>query len=172
MPKLPALLLVASVLSACAGSSSTAIEPGKTTMPQLLARLGQPTMMWSEGNGMLQLEFARAPKGGINYMARVASSGVLLSLQIVQPESELAHLEPGMSREQVRRQLGLPARIESLPEGEVWHWPLDQRRPATWQMDAHFGSNGLLSRIERSRVRPDAGRQSAHLAGKKGLPQL
>lgn len=157
------LLLLASLLAACIGSSS--VEPGKTTLPQLLEQLGQPSMVWSERDGSLQMEFARVTQGGGNFMARLAPSGVLLSLQQVLTEASVDALRQGMSRDEVRRQMGRPARTEHVAGGEVWHWPLDVRRPANWQIDAHFGAEGILQEVRRSRIRLERPASEARLAG-------
>lgn len=138
----------------CAGCTSTQapLEPGKTRLSQLVRHLGQPTMVWSEGDGTLLVEFARAGQGGGNLMARVSPDGVMQSLQDVLTDARVASMLPGMSRDQVRRHLGQPAQIENLSAGEVWHWPLDSRRPAQWQIEAHFGAMGILESVERTRI--------------------
>jgi hypothetical protein len=166
------MILCACLLGACLSESSGSFEPGKTTMPQLLERLGQPTMVWSEGDGSLLLEFARVGEGGSNFMARVAPNGLLLSLQQVLTEARVEGLVPGMSREQVRRYLGLPAKIETLSAEEVWHWPLDSHHPPEWQVNAHFGARGSLERIERGRIHLERRQDEALLAGQNAGPQL
>lgn len=168
MPRLPCLLLIASLLAACVGGAPSGLEPGKTTLPQLLEQLGQPSMVWSEGDGSLQIEFARVAQGGSNFMARVDPNGVLLSLQQALTDARVASLQPGMSREQVRRYLGQPARIEFEGAEEVWHWPLDSRRPAVWQIDVHFGAGGNLDRVIRSRIRME--RTAAERLADKSKP--
>lgn len=156
-------LLPVCLLVACVGRSS--LEPGKTTLPQLLEQLGQPTMVWSEGDGSLQMEFARVAQGGGNFMAHVAPNGVLMSLQQVLTEASVEALQQGMSRDEVRRRMGLPARTERVGGQEIWHWPLDTRRPANWQIDAHFGAEGVLSEVRRSRIRLERTPGDARLAG-------
>lgn len=166
------LILLVCLLAACVGGVPPSLEPGKTTARQLLEQFGPPSMVWSEGDGSLQMEFARVAQGGGNFMARVAPDGVLLNLQQVLTDARVASLQPGMSRDEVRRHLGQPAKVENLPEGEVWHWPLDSQRPAGWQINAHFGARGFLEHVERSRIRFDHRSPSTRLAGQKAAPQL
>lgn len=128
------------------------VEPGKSTLMDLVKRVGKPSMVWSEGDGSLLVEFAHADEGSSNYMARVAPSGVLLSFQDVLAGSHFMTLKPGMTREQVRRHLGQPASVERIGDDEVWHWPLRSLRMVDWQLDAHFGAMGKLSSIVRTRM--------------------
>ncbi len=151
MRNLAVLLFFALCCAACTGTQAP-LEPGKTRLSQLVRHLGQPTMVWSEGDGSLLVEFARAGQGGGNLMARVTPDGVMQSLQDVLTDARVASLLPGMSRDQVRRHLGQPVQIENGKDGEVWHWPLDSRRPAQWQVDAHFGAMGNLESVERTRI--------------------
>ncbi|GAB2878194.1 hypothetical protein GCM10027046_02730 [Uliginosibacterium flavum] len=159
------------VLSAC-GPASHGLEPGKATMPQLLDQMGEPSMVWSEGDGSLQLEFARIPKGGGNFMARVAPNGILMSLQQVLTEANVEALQPGMSRDQVRRALGRPGWIEGRESGELWHWPLDQNRPEVWQVDAQFSVAGTLLEVRRSRILYGQTLGGAAATGQQKRPQL
>ncbi|MEN3113352.1 hypothetical protein ACFONG_06035 [Uliginosibacterium paludis] len=159
------LLLLVVCFSGCT-STQAPLEPGRTRLSELVRQLGQPTMVWSEGDGTLLVEFARADKGGANFMARVSPDGVMQSLQDVLTDARVATLVPGMSRDQVRRHLGQPVQIENGKEGEIWHWPLDSRRPAQWQIDAHFGAMGNLESVERTRIVLGA-RDTVRQAGQK-----
>lgn len=165
------LLCLACLLGGCIGTPS-GLEPGKATLPQLVDQLGQPSMVWSEGDGSLLVEFARVTQGGGNFMARVAPNGVLLSLQQVLTDERVATLHPGMSREEVRRHLGMAAKIENREPGEVWHWPMDQNVPPGWQIDAHFGAEGKLEEVSRSRIRLNPRGAPERLAVQKAAPQL
>lgn len=171
MRNLAGLLLVALVCSACLNTAAS-FEPGKTTLMELVRHLGQPTMVWSEGDGTLLVEFARVSNGGRNFMARVAPNGVMQSMQEVLTEARVASLQTGMSRDAVRRTLGQPARIESQGADEIWHWPIDGRRPAQWQLDAHFGARGNLERVARTRIALGSRELTREEAGQKVRSQL
>ena len=141
-------------------------------MPQVLKQMGEPSMVWSEGDGSLQMEFAHVPEGGGNFMARMAPDGILMSLQQVLTEANVEALHPGMSRDQVRRRLGRPAWVEGVEAGELWHWPLDQHRPAEWQVDARFGAVGTLLEVRRSRIPYGQTLGGAATTGQPPRPQL
>lgn len=147
-------LVLAVLLCAACQNQSSSFEPGRTTLMDVVSRLGQPSRIWPEADGGLLVEFSRAAQGGSNFMGRFAADGRLRSLQDVLTDARVAMLEAGMSRDEVRRHLGQPARVDDPGGSEVWHWPLDDRRPARWQIDAHFGARGKLESVERTRIEP------------------
>ncbi|MDQ7990113.1 MAG: outer membrane protein assembly factor BamE [Candidatus Dactylopiibacterium sp.] len=123
-------------------------------MPELIRELGQPSMIWSEGDGTLLVEFARIQHGGSNFIARVGRDGVLQNLQEALTDARVAMLLPGMTRDEVRRHLGQPSSTEVTAATEIWRWPLDSRTPAQWQVEAHFGARGKLEQVARTRIAP------------------
>lgn len=163
---LTCLLVTICLLMGGCGRHSHELTVGKSTLPQLLDEMGQPSMVWSEGDGSLQMEFSRIQEGDGNYMARVSPTGILISLEQVLTTSSAEALQAGMSRDQVRRQMGRPERIDRTGADEVWHWPLEVKRPAEWQVDAHFGAKGTLTGIRRTK------RQLGQSAGQSGTSRL
>lgn len=165
--KLIAGLVFAALLCVACQNQSSPFEAGRTTLMDVVARLGQPSRIWPEPDGSLLVEFSRAAQGGSNFMARFAADGRLRSLQNVLTDARVAMLEAGMSRDEVRRHLGQPVRIDDPGGCEVWHWPLDDRRPARWQIDAHFGARGNLELVERTRIEPPAAEVRRPQAGQR-----
>ena len=141
-------LIVATLLSAslaACGVTSGGLAPGQATLPQVIEQMGEPSMVWSEPDGSLQLEFVRAPGGNGNFMAWVGRDGRLRRLEQVLTTENAGRLEVGMSREQVRRVLGRPAWTESLDGGgALWHWRLVESLPPRQQIDVRFGADGNL----------------------------
>jgi hypothetical protein len=64
-------------LSACAGYSSSALTPGASTLPEVVATMGQPAMTWKNADGSQQLAFATGPGGTQTFMVFVAPDGKL-----------------------------------------------------------------------------------------------
>ncbi|MDP5238414.1 outer membrane protein assembly factor BamE [Uliginosibacterium sp. 31-16] len=148
------VLLLSGVLGACAPSSGV-LEPGKSALPQVLAQMGQPSMVWAGDNGALLMEFARVPPGYENFMARIGPDGVLISLRQVLTEESVAALRGGMTRDQVRQLLGRPAYVDAALDAEgveTWHWPLDAVHPPVRQLDVQFGAGGTVLGVGRSRI--------------------
>jgi hypothetical protein len=48
------------LLSACAGLGNRPLTPGLSTLPEVVATMGQPAMTWKNADGSQQLAFAAA----------------------------------------------------------------------------------------------------------------
>jgi hypothetical protein len=130
------------------------LTAGKTTLAELLEKMGQPSMVWSDGDGALQMEFSQRGGSQHNFMARVSPRGILVSLQEVLTVENVDALQTGMTQEQVRRHLGQPERVEKSEQGDVWHWRMGASRTGEWQIDAHFGARGILKEVQRTHTAP------------------
>ena len=152
---LPTWLLLC-LLTACSPAGNS-LQPGVATLPQVVEQMGKPSMIWSDEHGNLMVEFSRLPGQQQNFMARFSQDGVLISLELVLTESRVVNLREGMSREDVRRLIGRPGSIEQadLAHGERWHWPLDSKKPADWQISVEFDMRGEVRSVERTRIRKD-----------------
>jgi hypothetical protein len=150
------IFLLAAWVGLLAGCEQTvsSLEPGRTTLPQLLEQMGQPSMVWSEGDGGLQMEFSRLDEQRSNFMARVSPQGTLVSLQQVLTPANVQTLQGGMTQDQVRRHLGRPAQIDKTPAGDVWYWPLAGEGGDDWQVEVHFGAGGTLVDVQSRLPRP------------------
>lgn len=136
-------------LSACKSSSSD-FEPGQTTLQEILNRMGQPSMAWTEPDGSLQIEFSHLANKQGNFMAWMRPDGRLLRFEQVLTEARVADLKPGLNRDQVRRQLGRPSVMEHLPQSDIWHWALPEQKTEAAQVDIYFNEQGLLEKIAHS----------------------
>jgi hypothetical protein len=107
-------LLVFSVLlvSACAGYSGSNLKPGVSTLPEVIASMGQPAMVWKNPDGSEQLAFPRGPAGTQTFMAYVAPDGKLQRIEAVLDMTHFASVQAGMSKDEVLRILG--------PSGSRW----------------------------------------------------
>jgi methionine synthase I (cobalamin-dependent) len=103
--------LAFSLIFACSQTNG-GLHPGKSTLPEVVAQMGQPSMIWSDEHGNLVVEFSRLPGQQQNFMARFSQDGLLISLEQVLTESRVVNLREGMSREEVRRLIGRPGSIE------------------------------------------------------------
>ncbi|MBE2260161.1 MAG: hypothetical protein IAE88_14970 [Rhodobacteraceae bacterium] len=107
-------LLVFSTLLvvACAGYSGANLKPGVSTLPEVVASMGQPAMSWTNPDGSEQLAYPRGPGGTQTFMAYVGPDGKLQRIEKVLNQEHFARVRPGMSKDEVLRILG--------PSGSLW----------------------------------------------------
>ena len=80
--------------------------------------------MHDHGDGTHTLEYPRQPAGQVNYMITIGPDGRVTALRQVLNATEFAKVIPGLSKQEVRRLLGRPARVQAyaLKAEEVWDW--------------------------------------------------
>lgn len=107
-------MLVISVLlvSACAGYSGSNLRPGVSTLPEVIASMGEPAMVWKNPDGSEQLAFPRGPAGTQTFMAHVGPDGKLQRIEAVLDMAHFNRVQAGMSKDEVLRVLG--------PSGSMW----------------------------------------------------
>jgi hypothetical protein len=92
-------LVIALLLSACASYDGRGLKPGITTLPEVIALMGEPAMRWNEPDGRVQLAYPRGPAGTQTYMAYVAADGRLERIEGVLETPHFARIRPGVSDE-------------------------------------------------------------------------
>ena len=117
----------AALVSACAGYSGSNLKPGVSTLPEVLASMGEPAMRWKDPDGRELLAYPRGPAGTETFMAFIGSSGRLERVEPLLNEAHFARIESGKSdKEAVLRLLGPPpshwtAYFRARDE-LVWSW--------------------------------------------------
>jgi hypothetical protein len=104
--------LGALLVSACAGYSGSDLKPGVSTLPEVVASMGEPAMVWKNPDGSEQLAYPRGPAGTQTYMAYLGPDGKLQRIENVLNTANFARIQAGMSKDQVLRILG--------PSGSQW----------------------------------------------------
>jgi len=133
------LLAGALLLVGCAGYSGSGLQPGVSTLADVLALMGSPTLAWRDADGSEQLAFARGPAGTQTFMVFIAPDGRLRARQGVLDSEHFARIVAGRSNQDaVLRLIGppvaqwtayFPARNEL-----VWEW----RFCDSWNQVARF----------------------------------
>ena len=100
------------LLSACAVPNGSNLQPDISTLPQVLATMGKPAMVWKNPDGSEQLAFPHGPAGTQTFMAYIAPDGKLQRIEGVLNNGQFDRIEAGMSKEDVLRRLG--------PSGAYW----------------------------------------------------
>jgi len=135
----PLLLMVCSLLSACAGYSGRGLKPGVATLPEVLATMGQPALSWKDPDGSEQLAYPRGPAGSQTFMVFIAPDGRLQRIEGVLDTAHFARIEPGKSDQgSVLRLLG-PSEPKwtnyfQARDELVWEW----RFCDSWNQLARF----------------------------------
>lgn len=121
------LLVVAALLSACAGFSGSDLRPGLSSRAEVLASMGEPALRWKDADGREQLAYPRGPAGTETYMVHISADGRLERIEAVLDTGHFDRIEPGKSDQAaVLRMLGPPPpqlTVHFRHSGEtVWRW--------------------------------------------------
>ena len=120
------IVLLTSVLAACASYSGAGLRVGEARIDDVVRLMGPPAMRWQDSDGSIQMAYPRGPAGIHTYMVRLGPDGRLQSKANVLDEAGLARIRPGMTQEQVLRVLGPPnyARTAYFKARDelVWDW--------------------------------------------------
>jgi hypothetical protein len=142
--------VAAAILPACDNFVITEIRPGVTRAEEVQARMGPPGFEFRNADGTVTWEYTRQPAGFACYMITLDGDRIVQKVEQVLSEPYYAQAIEGMSREQVRRLFGKPARVEvfdNLRE-EVWEWRIEgtPHNEETY-LNAHFDTGtGLLKK--------------------------
>lgn len=140
-----ALLLV---LGACASIIPASVNIGDTES-ELIAKRGQPTHRYQDGNDRL-LEYALGPWGQKTYMARIDASGKVISFEQVLTDQKFATVKVGeANKDDVLRTIGAPTETSylSLTALEVWSYPYKESGVWNSMMHVHFDRAGIVRKM-------------------------
>lgn len=133
---LAAALAVATMLVGCDDQRIKELEEGLSTEVDVRAKFGEPEYIWQEADGSRTLEYNRQPMGARNYMITIGTDGKMSALRQVLAPHNFEKIQPGMSQEQVRRTLGMPAKVVPYQLKQTTEWDWNWIDPPTRQM--HF----------------------------------
>ena len=99
------------LVSACVSNGGN-LRPGVSTLPEVIAEMGQPAMAWKNPDGSEQLAYPRGPAGTKTFMASVGPDGKLQRIENVLSIAHFSRVRVGMTKDEVLRILG--------PSGSLW----------------------------------------------------
>ncbi|MCB1927753.1 MAG: hypothetical protein KDH17_06910 [Rhodocyclaceae bacterium] len=142
-------------LGACDLFDIQAIKPGVTTAFEVRDRLGAPNTEWQNADGTVTWEYSRQPEGVSCYMITIGSDRVVATVEQVITEANMARIQPGWRREQVRRLLGRQRSEERFKDGAevVWDWQIPAEHLEQTFFNVHFDAAGVVVKTSRS-VKP------------------
>jgi outer membrane protein assembly factor BamE (lipoprotein component of BamABCDE complex) len=140
-----AVLLLAVALAGCDRPSK--LEEGVSTEVQVRKEFGDPVTITVEPDGTRSFDYPRQPEGWTNYVIRIGPDGKMSSLRQLLTEDNFARIQPGMTQQQVRQQLGRPAKMQhfDLKNEEVWDWRYRPQQESRL-FSVTFGADGRVLR--------------------------
>jgi hypothetical protein len=118
------LLCSALLIAGCAGYSGSNLKPGVSTLPEVVASMGEPAMVWKNPDGSEQLAYPRGPAGTQTFMAYVGPDGKLQRIENALDMAHFAKIQVGMSKDEVLRVLG--------PPGPLWTQTYSRSNTLAW----------------------------------------
>lgn len=97
---------------------------GASTEGDVRAAMGAPETTWEEENGARILEYPKGPEGARTWIFDIDPNGKLTGYhQALAPEN-FGRIQPGMSKDDVRRLLGKPRTVVNFNrlKEEVWDY--------------------------------------------------
>lgn len=86
--------------------------------------MGQPETVREESDGSRTLEYPKGPEGARTWMFTIDRDGKMQDYRQVLTQETFARIQPGMSKDEVRRMLGKPRTVVQykLKNEEAWDW--------------------------------------------------
>lgn len=127
--------LLSTVLAACATPASFT---GRTEA-ELATRMGPPSAEYRNSDGSRTLAYSTGPFGTETYIAQVAPTGQVVSVQNARNDDTFQRIVPGMTREQVLRMIGPPGETMAFARTGQDSW--EYHFIDTWGYRAFFYVN-------------------------------
>ena len=119
--------VASALLPACDVVNLNEIRPGVTTAAEVMARMGEPGFIHHDNDGTAIWEYSRQPQGVHCYMIAFDRKDVVTRMDQVLNDANYARIADGLSKDDVRRILGVPATkvvFDNLRE-EIWEWRIE-----------------------------------------------
>ena len=126
--------------------------PGETREADVIARYGPPSDQWTLPDGSRVFMYADTPMGYGSTRITVDRDSVVRSVEPVINEAHFARLRPGMTKEDVRHELGRPGEVARYPllNEDVWSWRYVEFGNRRMFFNAHFDANGYFKYASRT----------------------
>jgi hypothetical protein len=112
------------------------LKPGVDSEARVRAVMGEPAMKLANADGTTFLAYPHGPQGYDTFMARLASSGQLVSIDQVLDTKHFNAIVPGMSKDEVLRIIGPPRLEQPFPRQGELAW--DYRFMDEWGFSSIF----------------------------------
>ena len=173
MPKKTALLLLSIVVSGCAILGGPTYTLGTTTQTQVMSAKGTPAYFWEEPNGVKRFFWPTGPMDTSTVMARFDAQQRLLSIEEVLDTQHFSKIQPGMSMDEVLREIGPPyagwTTYFKARDELAWEW----RYCDSWNAAARFNVlfDGTTKKVRSTLSLTESQRFSFSRGGTPGCGQ-
>jgi hypothetical protein len=146
------LAITAVGLSGCDYVAQKELQVGASSKDDVLVKMGKPTMIWEEKDGSALYEYPRGPEGHVTYMVKIAADGKYMGMDNILIESNFNKVVAGMTRDDIRRQLGKPTEtsILQLKKEEMWTWRYMRNNSESRRFHVMMDPEGKVIRTEYS----------------------
>jgi hypothetical protein len=124
------------LVAGCASYSGAGLKPGVDSEARVRAVMGEPAMKLANADGTALWAYPRGPQGYDTFMARIASSGQLVSIDQVLDAKHFNAIVPGLGKEEVLRIIGPPRLEQPFPRQDELAW--DYRFMDEWGYSSIF----------------------------------
>lgn len=144
--------LLTFALPACDEYGFSRLKPGESSMETVRQVMGPPARKWRNADGSQTWEYPRTPEGTVNYMLDIGRDGKLAAIRQVLTDENFGRVQSGMTREEIRRLLGQPAREQHFPlkNEYIWHWKIRGDSGFDVYFNVSFDANGKVLRAFNS----------------------
>lgn len=116
---------LASGLVACDAQRIEKLEEGLSTEADVRKQFGDPATVTEKADGSKVMDYPRQLEGSTNYQITVGADGKMSALRQLVTPANFARVQPGLSQNEVRALLGVPAKTHQFalkPDEEIWDW--------------------------------------------------
>ncbi|MDD3355079.1 outer membrane protein assembly factor BamE [Zoogloea sp.] len=144
--------LAALGLAACDAVTLKELKPGVSTGYDVRDKLGTPGIEWRNDDGSVTWEYTRQPEGTECFMATIGPDNILIRIENALTPANYARIEPGWTKDQVRRLLGKPRSVQAFPlkQEEVWDWRQPPDVNTEIFFNVHFDQEGRVTHTSKS----------------------
>jgi outer membrane protein assembly factor BamE (lipoprotein component of BamABCDE complex) len=118
-------VMLGALLTGCDWQKIEKLEEGVSSEADVRKQFGEPQAIFPNADGTRTFEYTRQPMGQVNYFMVIAADGKLQAIRQVLKPSEFAKVTNGLTKEQVGKIIGRPAKqvkFELEPDEEHWEW--------------------------------------------------
>ena len=157
--KIPAALVIACALSACAAYDGNSLRAGASTESEVRGVMGVPALELTGEDGTRRLVYPRGPLGTQTFMASVGRDGVLREVRPVLKDGTFNAIRPGLTQQDILEMIGPPGDTMRFARSDTTAW--DYRYIDTWGylaiFSVTFDNRGIVvSKISRRIERPSS----------------